>query len=137
MKKKLAIVVALALVVCAVCLSACVDPSLKEVKGTYEMTEISGNMNGTQITKDMYEYFRIILDGKGKATVESKGSGVGAISYSASGTYTYKDGKINVTTRSGSQKVTETYDYEDGVITYTVSQQGMSLSVKFERVNND
>ena len=114
-------------------LAACADYS--EVAGTYEMTSISGSKNGVSISTSSYEYFRIILNKNGKGTVQSKGSGIGAVEYEASGKFTYsaEDGKIRMTTKNGSASVTEIYDYADGVITYSVSAQGMSFTVKFER----
>lgn len=113
-------------------LVACADPSLKEVEGTYEMTSISGTISGQQVNKDMYEYYRIILDGKGKATVQSKVTG--GSSYEAEATYKYKDGKLELITQNGAAKVTEEMDYEDGVITYKVNMESMNFTIVLTRV---
>ena len=115
-------------------LAACADYS--EVAGTYEMTSISGTINGVAVNKDMYEYFRIILEKNGNGTVQSKGTGVGTAAYEAKGTFTYsaEEGKIRLTTKNGSASVTEEYDYVDGVITYKVDAQGMKFTVKFTLV---
>ena len=137
MKKKLVFVAMALLLLCVVSLAACVDPALKEVEGTYEMTDICGTISGVDVTPDMYEYFRIILDGKGNGKVQSKGKGIGAATYEAEGTYTYKDGKIEFTTKNSAIKATETYDYADGVITYTVNQGEINFTVTFKRVENE
>lgn len=123
------ICMALASLVALFSLAACADYS--EVAGTYEMTSISGTVNGVSVNKNMYEYFRIILTKNGRGTVQSKGSGVGTAAYEAKGTYTYsaKDGKIRFTTRSGLATATEEYDYADGVITYTVDTQDMNFTI--------
>lgn len=138
MKRKITLIMT-ALVLCLTCafgLAACSDYS--EIAGTYEMTSISGTINGVTVNKNMYEYFRIILTKNGKGTVQSKGAGVGAVEYEAKGTFTYseEDGKIRLTTRNGSASVTEEYDYADGVITYKVSAQGMKFTVKFARAQD-
>lgn len=114
---------------------ACADPALKEVAGTYEMTSVSGTVNGVNVTTSMYEYYRIILDEKGNATVQSKAKG--GASYEAEGTYKYNDGKIKLTTRSGAAKVTEEMDYEDGVITYKVDTEQMKFTLVLTRVQEN
>ena len=134
MKKKLVFVALAMLMLCVVSLAACVDPSLKEVEGTYEMTDISGTMSGIEVTPDMYEYFRIILDGKGNGKVQSKGKGIGTAEYEAEGTYTYKDGKIKFTTKNSAIRATEIYDYADGVITYTLNQGDVNFTITLKRV---
>ena len=115
-------------------LAACADYS--EVAGTYEMTSISGTVNGVSVNKNMYEYFRIILTKDGKGTVQSKGAGVGTAAYEAKGTFTYskEEGKIRFTTRSGAATATEEYDYADGVITYSINAQGMNFTIKLTLV---
>ena len=135
MKKKLAIIVSVMLVACIACLAACVDPSLKEVEGTYELASVSGGAS-VGVTKDAYEYFRIILDGKGNGTVQSKGKANG-VEYEAKGKYTYADGKIKLTTTNGFAKATETYDYADGVITYVFTVQNATITLVFNRVDNN
>ncbi len=134
MKKVLKFALLPVLAICMLCaFTACAKPELKEVAGTYEMTSISGNINGVSINKSMYEYFTLILEDNGKGTVKSKANG--GVSYEQSGTYTYADGKIKMTTKSGGASVTEEYDYADGVITYSVNGSGMSMNVVFERVD--
>lgn len=115
-------------------LAGCADYS--EIAGTYQMTEISGTVNGVSVNKGMYAYFRIILEKNGDGTVQSKASGTGGVAYEAKGTFTYseEEGKIRMTAKSGAASVTEEYDYADGVITYRVNSQGMNFTVKFERV---
>lgn len=136
MKKflKTLILAALAAVVLVAC-AACASP-LKEVAGTYEMSSVSGSIGGITITKNSYEYFRIILDEQGNGTVQSKGKGVGAVAYEAKGTYTYEkeEGKIKMTTTNGSATATEEYNYADGVITYSVSMEQMNFTIKFTKV---
>ena len=136
MKKflKITAVVLVALTMTAMLVACGQDYS--EVAGTYEISTLTGEVNGVHVTQDNYEYFRIILTKDGNATVESKASGGGA-EYKATGTFTYADGKIALTTRNGSVSVTETYDYEDGKIRYKVSQNGMSLDMLFvKKVEN-
>lgn len=115
----------------------CADPALKEVAGTYEMTSVSGTVNGVTIKESLYEYFRLILEENGKGTVQSKAAGVGGAAYEASGKYTYKDGKITLTTSNGFASVSEEYDYADGVITYTVENEQMNFTLVLTRVNQE
>lgn len=136
MKKflKITAVVLVALTMTAMLVACGQDYS--EVAGTYEISTLTGEVNGVHVTQDNYEYFRIILTKDGNATIESKASGGGA-EYKATGTFTYADGKIALTTRNGSASVTETYDYEDGKIRYKVSQNGMSFDMLFvKKVEN-
>ena len=111
---------------------ACADPALKEVAGTYEMKSISGTVNGVEVTPDLYEYYRIILNEDGKATVESKAKG--GASTEANCTYKYSDGIIKLITKSGATKVTEEMEYADGVITYKVDTGAMKFTLVLERV---
>lgn len=127
-----AIVLAVISALMLMTLAACADPALKEVAGTYEMTSISGTVQGTTVTKDLYEYYRIILDEKGNATVQSKAKG--GSSYEAKGTYKYSDGKIQLITKNGFAKVTEEMDYADGVITYKVDMEQMKFTLTLTRV---
>ena len=134
MKKVLKFALLPVLAICMLCaLSACAKPELKEVAGTYEMTSISGNISGTSLNKGMYEYFTLILKDNGDATVKSKGTS--GVSTEQSGTYTYSDGKIKLTTKNNGISVTEEYDYVDGVITYSVNSSGIYMTVVFERVD--
>ena len=93
MKKflKITAVVLVALTMTAMLVACGQDYS--EVAGTYEISILTGEVNGVHVTQDNYEYFRIILTKDGNATVESKASGGGA-EYKATGTFTYADGKI-------------------------------------------
>lgn len=127
------LVIAFFVAIMMAALVACSSP-YKEVAGTYEMSSITGKVSGITITKDSYEYFRIILDEDGNGTVQSKGKGLGAVSYEAKGEYTYENGKIKMTTKNGSVSVTEEYDYADGVITYSMESVGVSLTVTFTKV---
>ena len=132
MKRKIAIALVAVLALCVICFAGCVDPNLKEVAGTYEITDISGG-SALGVTKNAYEYFRLILDARGRGTVEYKIVATG-VAVKSKGRYTYEDGKINMTTTSGSQKVTETYDYADGVITYAMNLSGYTITLTFTRV---
>ena len=135
MKRFLKFAVLPVLAVCMLfAISACSNAALKEVAGTYEMSSVSGTINNTTVSTDMYEYFRIILDDKGNGTVQSKGKGVGSVAYEQKGTYTYSDGKIKMTTKNGGASVTEEYDYADGVITYNVNTTGMNFKIVFNKV---
>ncbi len=129
--KKFTKITAIVLVVLTLTLlfAAC-GPDYSELAGTYEVSTLSGEVNGVTINKSSYEYFRIILTANGKATVESKGAG-GGVAYTATGTFTYADGKINVTTRNGSASATETYDYENGKIHYKVDTAATKLDILF------
>lgn len=130
-----AIVLAMVSALIVISFAACADPALKEVAGTYEMTSVSGTVNGVNVSTSMYEYYRIILDEKGNATVQSKANG--GSSYEAKGTYKYKDGKILLTTKSGAAKVTEEMDYEDGVITYKVDMEQMKFTLVLTRAQQN
>ncbi len=134
MVKKRLIFCTLALVICMSCamLTACYLEN-REVAGTYNMTSCSGTANGTAITEDNYEYFTLILEMNGKATVKSKGKGFNTSSYEASGLYEYEDGKIKLTSTTNGVTVTEEYEYEDGVITYSFSQGSVSFTIVFTR----
>lgn len=111
-------------------LFAACGPDYSELAGTYEVSTLSGEVSGVTVNKSNYEYFRLILTADGKATVESKGANGGA-AYTATGTFTYADGKINLTTRNGSASVTETYDYENGKIRYKVDTEAMKFDILF------
>ena len=136
MKKKLAIILVAVLALTVVCLTACTDPSLKEVEGTYELTSITGG-ESLGVTVDAYDYFRIILDGKGNGTVEFKVAGL-SLKQSSTGKYKYKNGQIEFTVKNGSTSATETYDYADGVITYVMEMPNgystINITLKFTRV---
>lgn len=106
-----------------------------EVAGTYEMTSVTGTVSGITVSTSSYEYFTIILDANGNGTVKSKG--VGGSAYEAKGKYTYKDGKITMTTSNGFSSVSEEYDYADGVITYTVNNDQMKFTLVLTRVEEN
>lgn len=122
-------------VVLAAMLAGCSNAN-SEVVGTYQMTSISGTMGGVTVNKDLYEYFTMILESNGNGTVKSKAKGGGA-AYEAKGTYTYKDGKITMTTSNGFASVSEEYEYADGVITYKVNNEQMSFSIILTRVEEE
>lgn len=137
--KKLGRILICVFLITALCVSfAACNKNLKEVAGTYELDEVSGYVinNGQRIdiSNDSYEYFTLTLDKKGNATVKSKGAGT-TVTVEASGEYTYKDGKISLTTTQGGLSVTEIYDYADGYITYTIDNPSVgSFNIKFKRV---
>ena len=123
----------------ALCLGlvACSAQLPDEIVGRYVLTSASGTVSGVTITKDTYEYFELILEKNGSATVRSKGSAAGSPAYEATGTAVYEDGKIKFTTTNGSASATEEYDYSDGVITYTVDAEGMSFRIVMEKVTEE
>lgn len=114
-------------------LAACAAKLPDDVAGHYKMSAVSGTVSGVTITMDSYEYFELILEKDGSATVRSKGVGAGAIAYEAKGTAVYEEGKIKLTTTNGSSSVTEEYTYDDGVITYSVNTQGMNFTITFTK----
>lgn len=105
-----------------------------EVAGTYEMTSITGTVNGQPISEENYEYFRIILNANGSGLVQSKGAAEGSEPYEADGTFRYKDGMIRFNSRTGIFSVTEEYAYADGVITYSYEDEEMSFTIVLTRV---
>ncbi|MGN0805705.1 MAG: hypothetical protein ACI4MC_01595 [Candidatus Coproplasma sp.] len=135
MKKffKLAILPVLTAII-ALTFAAC-NNNLKEVSGTYNMTYVSGTVNGVSISTSSYEYYRIILENNGNGKVESKAVGSPS-TYEATGTWNYdkENGKINFISKSGSASVTETFDYADGVLTYAVDVPSMKLTIILNRV---
>lgn len=133
MKKYLKVALLTVLSVLLVFAFTACDPDTSEVAGTYEMTEVSGKINGVTIKKEYYDYFRIILDERGNGVVQSKSGGV---AYEAKGRFTYSDGVIRMTSKQGSVSATEEYQYADGVITYSVSSVQMSFTIVLERVED-
>ncbi len=135
MKKFLYAFLLTALAVCmAVVISAC-TPNYKEVAGTYEMVSISGEVNNITVSTDSYEYYTMILEANGKATVKSKAKG--GVSYEAHAKFSYKDGKIKLVTTNGSASVTEEMEYADGVITYIVDTEAIKLNIVLERATGN
>lgn len=131
--KKFFSAVALTVLTVILALSASGCAKYKEVAGTYELISLSGQIYNVNITENSYEYYTIILEADGKATVKSKAKGGAA--YEASATFTYEDGKISMITKDGSASVTEEMDYEDGIIKYEMDTGGMKLKMVFERVD--
>lgn len=121
----------------AVCLGlvACANKAVlpAEIVGRYELSFASGIIGGVSITEDSYEYFELIFEKNGTATVRSKASGIGASEYEAKGTAVYEDGKIKLTTTNGSSSVTEEYTYNDGVINYRVLEEGIIFTLSFTK----
>ena len=100
----------------------------EEEAGVYNLYHMTGDLKVS-----MYEYYRITLNADGTCLVESKGVNNSQI-YSSAATFTIKDGKINIVTRSGAASVTEVYDYVDGEIHMpTQTIQGITFSAKFKR----
>lgn len=124
----------LACIVLCLGLAACATKLPEDVAGHYKMSAISGTVAGITVTTDSYEYFDLILEENGDATVRSKGAGVGGVAYEAKGTAVYEEGKIKLTTTNGAASVTEEYTYNEGVITYTVDTEGMSFTITFTKV---
>lgn len=104
-------------------LAACGGPTMEEVVGEYEMTDVSVTVDyeGTAITagKEFFDYFRMTLKEDGTAIVSAKYST--GDTYSQSGTYTCGGGKIRMTTTENGVSVTEKYKYSDGVISFETS----------------
>ena len=107
----------------------------KKMVGTYEMVSISGTMtyNGetVQLDKNMYEYYRIILEKDGVVTIESKGTN--GIAYEEEGEWKWDDDVLKIWTKpEGSPtRVLEEMEWEDDTITYTANQtaEGMTISM--------
>ena len=130
--KKVLVSLSLCLALC-LGLAACAAKLPDDVAGHYKMSAVSGTVGGVSISMDSYEYFELILEKDGSATVRSKGAGAGASAYEAKGTAVYEDGKIKLTTTSGSSSVTEEYAYSDGVITYSVDTDAMTFTITFTK----
>lgn len=135
MKKSIKILLlAMLATIVAIAFAAC-GGKYADIAGTYEMTSISGKISGVNLSPSYYEYYRIILDADGNATVQAKGSGTGGIIYEAKGTFTYEDGEIKLTSKNGGISVTETMAYEDGVITYELVNAQMDIRIVLERAD--
>lgn len=103
------------------------------VVGRYEMYSISGQIYGTPLTVDMYEYYRMIFNADGTFSVQSKGT-TGA-TVEINGTYTYDyDGVISASTKNNGIMVTEEYQYSSGKITYSQKSTGVSITIRLKRV---
>ena len=117
-------------------LAACGGPTMEEVVGEYEMTDVSVTITyeGTTINagKENFKYFTMTFKEDGTATVSSEYAT--GEKYSSTGTFTCGNGKIQVTTTENGVTATETYKYSDGVITFQthLSQMGMTISMSIE-----
>lgn len=100
----------------------CGSSNLEEVAGKYEMMSASGTVNGTKVTKDSFDYFRLNLEVEGNATLQYKTSGSAGSEFESVGTYTYKEGMIRMVIKNGDTKVAEEYKYDNGVIYYSIEK---------------
>ena len=109
----------------------------KKMLGTYEMVSISGTIsyNGEtiQLEKDLYEYYRIILEKDGVVTIEAKGTNGAATEEEGEWEWDTDDEVLKVWTKpEGSPvRVLEKMEWEDDTITYTANQtvEGMTISM--------
>lgn len=113
-------------------LAAC-GADYSEVAGTYELQDITGTYNNVTMKKDMYSYYRIILDKGGKATVQSKRASTEAEEKEKTGTFTYsaEEGKLYITTKTGANTLTEEYSYTEGVIIYKADGHNRNCTITF------
>ncbi len=115
-------------------LSACENA---KYAGTYEMISISGQMtmNGqtTEITKDLYEYYRIVLEEDGSAKVQSKGK-ANTTAVEMEGSWEYTDGKIILKSSNSGINTIEEMLWEKGKITYSASQSGAGYTIEMDIV---
>ena len=137
MKKLLSLVLVIVMALgCTLALASCGGIE-KDIVGTYEMESISGSISyggtTTELEADLYEYYRIILDEDGKATVESKAA-TGGVKIREEGTWEYVDGKLEISTSPQGITVVEEMDWNDGTITYETSQSGQGMTIEFSIV---
>lgn len=139
MKKFLSLLVIIALCLgCTAMITACdkekeeEENVEKEIAGTYEMTDISGSIvyNGetTTLSKDLYDYYRIIFNEDGTAKVESKGAGTTA-KVEQDGTWKWTGEKLELRSENSGVTVVEEMEWNDGVITYTANQSAQGMTV--------
>ncbi len=132
MKKILSVMLVVALSLsCVLMLSACGN---SEVAGTYEMVSISGTVTSygqtIPLSEDLYDYYRIILNEDGTATVQSKAKGNTTV-IEQDGTWEFEDNKVKLKSTTAGVSVVEEMDWKDGTITYVANQsaQGMTISM--------
>ena len=115
-------------------LSAC---EKSKYAGTYEMISISGQMTmygqTTEITKDLYEYYRIVLEEDGSAKVQSKGK-ANTTAVEMEGSWEYSDGKILLKSSNSGINTIEEMLWENGKITYSVSESGAGYTIEMDIV---
>lgn len=136
MKKILTLAMALALIAtCAFHLISC--GGRDDVVGTYEMVSVSGTVtyNGqtVELSEDLYEYYRIILDRDGTAKIESKASN-STLKVEEEGTWEYEDGVLKVKSSPSGIAVVEEMKWENGTITYEAEQSGQGMTIKMTLV---
>ena len=115
-------------------LSAC---EITKYAGTYEMISISGQMTmygqTTEITKDLYEYYRIILEEDGSAKVQAKGK-ANTTAVEMEGSWEYSDGKILLKSSNSGINTIEEMLWEEGKIIYSTSQSGADYTIEMDIV---
>lgn len=113
-------------------LSACKNA---KYAGTYEMISISGQMTiygqTTELSEDLYEYYRIVLEKDGSAKVQSKGK-TNTTAVEIDGTWEYSDGKILLTSSNSGVNTIEEMFWEEGIITYSATQSGSGFTIEME-----
>ena len=136
MKKIIALMMVTVLALtCALSLTSCFDKTDDALVGTYEMTSISGSITSggvtTELTTDLYDYYKITLEKSGKAIIESRGAGT-SLEYKDEGTWEYDNGELKITSETQGVKVTEVMQWKDDVITYNATQNasGMVINMK-------
>lgn len=127
----------LAIIMCIVSVSMLTACGNKKYAGTYEMISISGQMTSggqtTQITKDLYDYYRIVLEEDGTAIVQSKGAG-NTTAIEVEGTWEFSDGKILLRSVNSGITTVEEMEWNDGVICYSCNDYVQGYSVQMEIV---
>ena len=135
----LALVLVMALT-CLVAFSSCNNME-KKIAGTYEMKSVTGTMtmNGQtiELSEDLYEYYRIVLNDDGTAEVQCKyPNSTSKVEEEGTWEWDKDDEVIKLKTKpEGSPvSVTEEMEWEDDVITYTASMDGDGYSISFTLV---
>jgi len=142
MKKTLSLLLATVMLLGCLCLSACGDDTAKKIAGTYEMDSITGSMTVSgqtvSLTKDLYEYYRIILNEDGTARVESK-SPNSTTKVEEDGTWTWENNVLKLKSSPNGISVVEEMEWEENKITYKAEQSadGMSLSMTLVLVKKE
>lgn len=139
MRKILVLILTVAMSIASILsLSACQNEKYNaKYAGTYEMISISGQMTmhgqTTEITKDLYDYYRIVLEEDGSAKVQSKGK-ANTTAVEIEGTWEYSDGKILLKSSNSGITTIEEMLWEEGKITYSASQSGAEYAIEMNIV---
>ena len=127
MKKAFSLILVLILAIgCTFSVASCGN---SEVAGVYELADISGSMTVDGVTqplsKDLYEYYTMILEEDGTGKVASKGVNTGNTSVEYNIEWEYEDTTLKIYTLTMGIRVAETMTLSNGVITYSVVNQNL------------